>query len=286
MSVKNISGMLSEILKYSAKPRLFEPGEPRFWDDPHISKGMLEAHLNLDTDAASRRHATIDKDVENLITSGFVKHGDRVLDLGCGPGLYSSRLAEKGIKMTGIDISKRSLDYARQYAEKHGLDIDYRLLNFFDIDFSGKFDVILQTHGELNTFSDEKLNELLAKLRRALKPGGLLIFDLTTRDIRQKVDLENRWYAAGDGYWRPDSHLVLEQGFDYLENDIWLKQYMVVDKDGVKVYRLWFHDYTLETIRPVLRNAGFEIVHVWNDMTGTPYKAGGDNITIVAGSIS
>ena len=62
----------------------------------------------------------------------------------------------------------------------------------------------------------------------------------------------------------------------------WLNRYIVVDEKRVAVYNLWFHDYTLETIRPVLINSGFEIVRVWNDMTGTPYEQGGDNITIVA----
>lgn len=284
--VDNSIDIISAIIKYSGKPRPFEPGESRFWDDSHISIGMLAAHLDPESDAASRKHATIDKDVENLLASRFLKPGDRVLDLGCGPGLYSSRLAEKGLRMTGVDISERSLDYARRYAGEHGLQIDYRLLDFFDIDFTAEFDAVIQTHGELNTFSDEKLNELLSRFHRALKPGGLLIFDLTTRTVRKRVGLKNGWYAMKTGYWRPGPHLVLEQGFDYPENDIWLNRYIIVDNERVAVYNLWFHDYTLETFSPVLKNAGFEIVQVWNDMTGTPYREGGDNITLVGMKLS
>ena len=158
---------LSVLFDLSIKPRLYEPGESLFWNDPHISKGMLEAHLNPENDAASRKHKTIDKEVNHLISSGVLKPGDKVLDLGCGPGLYSSRLAAKGMKVTGIDISKNSLDYARHYAAEKGLDIDYRLINFFDVDYSGVFDAVIQVNGELNTFSDGKRDELLAKLRTA-----------------------------------------------------------------------------------------------------------------------
>lgn len=284
--IDNSIDIISAIIKYSEKPRPFEPGESHFWDDPHISRGMLAAHLDPASDAASRKHATIDKDVESLLASGFLRPGNRVLDLGCGPGLYSSRLAEKGLRMTGVDISERSLDYARRYAGEHGLQIDYRLLDFFDIDYTACFDAVIQANGELNTFSDEKLNELLSRLHRALKPGGLLIFDLTTRKVRKRVGLKNRWYAMKTGYWRPGPHLVLEQGFDYTEDDIWLNQYIVVDNDRVAVYNLWFHDHTLETFRPVLKNAGFEIVQAWNDMTGTPYSESGENSTLVARSLS
>lgn len=285
MSLMNIKDIVMKIAEYRSKPSLFEPGETLFWDDPHISRSMLEAHLDPHSDAASRKPTTIDKDVANLMSSGFLKPGDSVLDLGCGPGLYSSRLAEKGLRMTGIDISERSLDYARRQAAEKGLGIDYRRMDFFDIDFPDHFDAVIQVNGELNTFSDEKLKDLLGRIWRSLRNDGLLIFDSTTRKVRRKAGLTNRWYVSEAGFWRPGHHVVLEEGFDYPEDDVWLNQYIVIDEEKVTVYRLWFHDYSLETIRPVLKNSGFDIVQTWNDMTGTPYSKGGDNITIVAKKI-
>jgi len=283
MSTGKFADILNSILRSSEKPPLFEPGESLFWDDPHISRSMLEAHLNPDNDAASRRPEKIDSEVEHLISSGFLNPGDRVLDLGCGPGLYASRLAQRGIQVTGIDISDRSLNYARRYAEDNGLDIEYRKLNFFDIDYSDVFDAVLQTNGELNTFSGEKRDELLSKLHKALKPDGLLVFDVTTRALRMKFGLKNNWYVSDVGFWRPGRHLVLEDGLDFPENDVFLNRYIVVDDNRVAVYNLWFHDYNLESIRQVLVSAGFKLQHIWNDLTGTPYEDGGDWLAIVAG---
>jgi SAM-dependent methyltransferase len=277
----NFSKISSLIQQYSAKPRMFEPGERRFWDDPHISKGMLDAHLNPDHDAASRKPETIEKEIKHLTSSGILKPGDKVLDLGCGPGLYSSRLTEKGMKVTGVDISIRSLDYAMRYAEEKGIDIDYRLMDFFEIEFNEIFDAVLQTQGELCAFPDEKMDELLAKLHRALKSGGLLIFDVTTRALRMRDGLRNGWYISDGGFWRAGRHLVLEQGFDYPEHDVWLDQYIIIDEDNISVYRNWFHDHTLQSIRQALQNAGFKIIHAWNDLTGTSYEEGGDWIAIV-----
>lgn len=76
--------VLSSISQYSKKPPLFEPGELRFWDDPHISKGMLEAHLNPEQDAASRRPQTIDKEIRHLISSGTLKRGTGCSTLAVG----------------------------------------------------------------------------------------------------------------------------------------------------------------------------------------------------------
>jgi SAM-dependent methyltransferase len=275
------TGIITEILKYSARPPLFEPGEARFWDNPHISKGMLEAHLDPNTDAASRKMESIDKIIEHLVSSKVMKPGNRVLDLGCGPGLYASRLSRMGIVITGIDISPGSIKYARENAAENGLKIDYHCMNFFDMDFDNTFDVAMQVYGEVNTFSDEKRDLFFNRIYRALKPGGLFVFDITTRVTRMSYGLKNRWYTAEAGFWRPDKHLVLEQGFDYPEKDVWLDQYIVVDeKCNVTVYRCWFHDYTLSAITPVIENAGFKIVHVWNDLAGSPYKEGGEWIAI------
>lgn len=264
------------------RPALYEPGEPKFWDDEYISAGMLEAHLSQEFDAASRRFEIIDREIENLLSRGVLKSRDRVLDLGCGPGFYATRLAKKGIKVTGVDISSRSIDYARNKARGDNLDIEYVNNSFFDIDYSGEFDVVMQIYGEVNTFSDIERDLFLAKVHNALNPGGLFVFDLSTRAQRMKEGAVNHWHVFEGGLWRPGKHVILEEGFDYPEEDVWLDQYIVIDENGITVYRDWFHDYSLETILPVLGRAGFSVMQIWGDLTGTPYSGEGDWIALVA----
>jgi len=103
---------INQLAELSKKPALFTPGEKKFWDDPHISKCMLEAHLDPNHDAASRRPEIIDQTVHYLFESGILKHGMKVLDLGCGPGLYAERLYKAGVDVVGLDISERSIEYA------------------------------------------------------------------------------------------------------------------------------------------------------------------------------
>ena len=282
VTVINIEEVLKTVREYSGKPPLFEPGEEKFWDDDHISIGMLQAHLSQEHEAASRKIEAIEAQVEHLTFTGILKEGDRVLDLGCGPGLYASRLCRKGLKITGVDISRRSIEYAVKDAVENDLDIDYRLADFFSIDFSGKYDAVMQIYGEVNTFSDEKREAFLTNVHNSLKPEGLFIFDVTTRKLRNKEGAGNRWYLFNGGFWRPGKHLFLEEGFDYPEDNVWLDQYIIVDEKEVTVYRNWFHDYSLGTIKDVLENAGFSILQIWNDLDGTPYKEGSDWLAVVA----
>jgi SAM-dependent methyltransferase len=274
--------LFDSLLKFEAKPSLFEAGEVKFWDDPHISKSMLEAHLNDNHDAASRKLETIDKTVQHLLEHKVLRPGMKILDLGCGPGLYAQRLCKAGIEVVALDISERSIEYARKKAVDTGLEITYHCMNFFDMDYIEEFDAVIQVYGELCTFSNGRRDDLLKLINKALKKGGIFIFDVSTRAHRIRNGIRNGWYFSDGGFWRAGKHLVLEQGFDYPDEDTWLDQYIVVDAQGTKAYRIWFHDYSNASIKVVLENAGFKIKYIWNDLTGIDFAEGGDWIAIGA----
>ena len=63
---KMLQNIFERLADSGRKPQLFEPGEALFWDDPHISKSMLEAHLNPNVDGASRRWR--DKNIPPLVS--------------------------------------------------------------------------------------------------------------------------------------------------------------------------------------------------------------------------
>lgn len=274
--------LMDRLTELTVRPRLFELGESEFWNDPHISKGMLAAHLDPTHDAASRRPEMIDRTVKHLLDSGVLRPGMRLLDLGCGPGLYAERFCRAGIQVTGIDIAERSIEHAKKHASGLRLDIEYRCMDFFDMDYTEEFDAVIQIYGELCVFSDEQRDKLLKLIHRALKPGGVFAFDVTTRTHRMNTGLKNRWYFSQGGFWYPEEHLVLERGFDYPEEGVWLDQYIVISDEGVRVYRNWFRDYSRESISKILADAGFSIKHVWNDLMGAEFSEDGDWLGLVA----
>jgi Methylase involved in ubiquinone/menaquinone biosynthesis len=273
---------LDFLKSFIQKPEPFAPGEELFWDDPHISKGMLEAHLNPGTNAASRKPEIIDKTVKNLITAMNLKQGDKILDLGCGPGLYCKDFAQLGFTATGLDYSKRSVEYAKCDAAGNGLNIDYKYMNYLHMDYTDEFDAVTLIYGDLCVLSDKNRDLLLKKIHMALKPGGYFTFDVTTRVSRKKNGLKNRWYVVDSGFWKPGSHLVLENGFDYPEEGIFLDQYIVIEDSGkVSVYRNWFHDYALEEISEILNCSGFSVQQAWSDLSGEPYNENAEWIGVV-----
>ncbi len=274
---------IEHLLALQQKPSAFEPGEPLFWDDPHISSQMLKAHLDPNSDLASRRSETIDRMVGWIVDRLGLQAGDRVLDLGCGPGLYASRLAEHGMDVTGVDYSKRSITYARDYAETHGLAITYRYENYLELTDENAYDAALLIYGDFCPLNPGQRRTLLGNVRRALKPGGWFVLDVTTRTLREKHGVRNGWYAAEKGFWRPGPHLVLEEGFDYPEEKIYADQHIVIDADGTLcVYRNWFQDYDPGMITAEVEAGGFAVDGLWGDLIGTPLTPESEWIGVVA----
>ncbi len=267
-----------ELLRRLAeRPPLFEPGEPLFWDDPHISGQMLASHLEPGSGGANRPQSVIESTVDWLASKIDLRYGDRLLDLGCGPGLYCTRFAERGIRVTGVDYSRRSIDYAVSHARAAGLPIDYLLRDYVSMDpseYAGQFKAAVLIYGDFCVLNDQARDRVLANVHTMVAPGGLFAFDVTTPTHRDRYGAPRSWSASTGGFWKPGPHLVLDQLFDYPETVVSLRRSVVIEEDGdVYDYRIWTHLYTLESIEPVLRRAGFELLEAWSDLAGAPFAS-------------
>ncbi len=273
--------MIEQIERAARRPQLFEPSQAPFWDDPYIAEQLLATHLDDRTEAASRPATVIAEVVDFLVGRGLAGHGARVLDLGCGPGLYAHRLAAAGCEVTGLDLSAGSIAHARSRAEDAGLTVDYRVQDFCTLEAVGSFDLVLQAYGELATFADPVRDDLLRRIRTALTPDGALVFDVTTPTAHRPAP-SRRIELNDGGLWRPGTHLVLTDTYAY-PHDVTCEQYVVADdRDGVVTYRMWFHDYTPATLAPVLAEAGLVVEETWGSLTGAPYRADTDWFAVLA----
>jgi SAM-dependent methyltransferase len=211
-----------------------------------------------------------------------LKPGDSVLDLGCGPGLYASRFARAGLRVTGVDYSNRSIKYATNFAQENKLDVRYRYQNYLELIDENQYQAAFLIYGDFCPLSPEQRSTLLRNVQRALIPGGKFVLDVSTRACRKKHGVRNGWYAVERGFWKPGPHLVLEEGFDYPEQSIWLDQYTVIAANGnVSVYRNWFQDYTPETIADELSRGGFDVESFWGDLTGLPFSPDSEWIGVI-----
>lgn len=276
---------INRIIEKSKKPLLFEKGSSQMWIDEYISQQMLEAHLDPNTDAASRKPHTIDASVKWIAEYICDNNYDqKLLDLGCGPGLYTNRLAKQGFKnVEGVDFSTRSIDYAKTQALNLKLHVDYVCHDYLTLDFTTCFDVILLIYCDFGVLNKSERDSLLTKIYNNLKPGGKFVFDVfTPNKYRNHVDTRT-WNSHHGGFWSPTPHICLNSNYWYSKERVHLQQTIVLDdNDDLQIYNIWDQTYSLDEISSILSGIGFKDLEFFSDVTGRAYQEETEIMTIIA----
>ena len=278
--------MFHQLAALMHKPELYEKGTSEYseiWTDEHISKGMLDAHLNPDWDAATRNHAFVRDSVKWI---GAVVPADKypaLLDLGCGPGIYAELLHAAGYKVSGMDFSKRSIEYARSSANDKGLPIEYHLHDYLKINFVGQFDLVTLIYYEYGVFTIEDRAKLLANIHAALKPGGLLIFDVNSPQYLAGREESASWiFENNESFFSPYPHLRLDSVFLYEEKRTKCDRHIIITEQGVKSYNIWEHTFTKDELTQDLIAAGYSVKNIYGDIAGADYTGEGKEMCIIA----
>ena len=270
---------IKEIIKQTQKPALYEKGSAIMWTDPHISEQLLQIHLHPELDLASRKLATI-KSTADWVLAQTNKEQMNILDLGCGPGLYSEIFATKGHKVTGVDFSENSINYAKKEAIEKGLDINYLNQNYLELDVPEQsFDLVTLIYTDLGVLNADERSILLGNIKKALKPGGVFIFDLLNdKDLDKKVSPKN-WEVADSGFWRPNPYLVLSESFLYENEKVVLSQHVVTKDERTEVYRFWTHFFSHNDISEMVSPFRFTDLSFHEDVLPVGDIWNGDNVT-------
>lgn len=178
---------------------------PEFWDDPHISAQMLRHHLDPDSDASSRSHAFIERSVVWLVGLLSLREGSRVLDLGCGPGLYALGLARLGARVVGVDVSRRSLGHLLEASAAENLPIETVHGSYLEADLDGPHDAAILIYEDYCALNPAQRHLLLTRVREALRPGGQLVFDVTAAPAFPVFDgsVDDVEHRVGEGAGEP-----------------------------------------------------------------------------------
>lgn len=252
-------------------PRPWEEGDNIPWNEPGFSRRMLKEHLSQDHDAASRRYPVIERHVKFIHERILRGNPSRVLDLGCGPGLYAVRLARLGHVVYGIDFSPASIQYARELAGRENARCTFEQNDIRSASFGVDFDLAMLIYGELNVFRPSDAASILRKMRAALKPGGKLLLELSTAESVARIGAEAQsWHASSGGLFSDNPHLVLQEAFWDPDARAATKRYFIIDAESGGVTRCasTYQAYSSEELRALLSGIGFEEVIFYSSLTG------------------
>ena len=273
-----------DIVHRSEPPVPWDEGDNIPWGNPAFSERMLAEHLSQAHDHASRTELRVDAHVDWIWSDVLGGKPASVLDLACGPGLYTERLAARGCRCVGIDVAPAAIRHAQ--ASAADLECAYACEDVRTAAFGTDVGLVMMLSGQLNVFRREEATDLLLRAFRALSRGGQVLLEVQTHD-HVRGDGETRctwWQAEPSGIFSQDPHLVLqESSWDELSRTR-TDRFFVVDADqrSIERHAMSTEAYTEEQICRLLVNTGFADVRVCASLTGEPDPTYPFNLVVTA----
>ncbi len=207
-----------------------------------------------------------------------------VLDLGCGTGKLTRRLARAGFDMIGVDNSEEMLSIARSGGDDPGDagGILYLLQDMREFELFGTVRAVVSVCDSINyLLGEDELLRVFSLVNNYLDPGGIFIFDLNTiykyRELLGETTIcENR--EEGSFIW--------ENAFDEADgiNEYDLTLYIREENGYYRRYEETHFQraYPPDTVGRLLAEAGMEVVAVFDAFTREPVKEKSERISFVA----
>ncbi|MCP4257567.1 MAG: class I SAM-dependent methyltransferase [Planctomycetes bacterium] len=276
--------MFEELEKINSRPEPFEfYTADDLWTDEYTSKQMLSYHLNEEVDISSRNTAFIEKSVEWIVSHFNIGAGTKIADFGCGPGLYTTRLAKRQADVTGIDFSKNSIRYAQEAASEEGLDIHYVNQNYLEYEADDRFSLVMMIMCDFCVLNPTQRKKMLSKFHKILQSGGSVLLDVNSlTDFEQQK--EGAIYEANllNGFWSPNKYYGFLNTFKYEQEKVVLHKYTLIEAKRVRTIYNWFQFFSLEALEKEFAECGFTVEGFYCDVAGSAFNPESAEFAIVA----
>jgi SAM-dependent methyltransferase len=191
--------------------------------------------------------------------------GDRVLDLCCGPGRHAIALAQQGLRVTGVDRTNFLLRKAEENAQAAGVQLELVREDMRRFRRPAAFDLIVSLYTSFGYFDDEDNQRVLYNVRDNLAPGGVVVFDVASKEGVAASFQETASATAPDGARAFKRHTV---------SDDWSRidhQWTIVRGDRARSFEFTLRIFSGRELKDLLLATGFSRVQLFGELDGRPY---------------
>jgi len=276
--------MFKELKEHNTRPAPFQfYTADELWANEHTAKQMLEYHLNETIDVSSRNMNFVELSVEWIISHFGVDKNTEIADFGCGPGIYTTLLAEREAIVTGIDFSENSLRYAKKVAAQKDLKINYVLTNYLDFETANSFDLLTMIMCDFCALSPEQRKIMLSKFYSLLKPDGSVLLDVySLNSFDQKEESATYELNQLNGFWSPEDYYCFVNTFKYEKEKVILDKYTIIEKSRKRVVYNWLQYFSKNSLIKEFEGNGFKIEEIYSDVAGKTFTPESTDIAIIA----
>ncbi len=220
--------------------------------------------------------------VQKLLKKNKIEKG-LLLELGCGTGSMTRRLAGKGFDMIGIDNSEEMLSVAREISTPKEESILYLCQDMREFELYGTVAAVISVCDSMNyILSEDDLLQVFRLVNNYLDPKGLFIFDLDTQYAYEEV-LGDNTIAEN----REEGSFIWENNYyeDEMINEINLTLFLPEEETLLfKRYEETHYRkaYNIDTVKRLIEEAGMELVAIYDALTEKKPKKDCERVYIIA----
>jgi SAM-dependent methyltransferase len=274
---------VGRLSSFPAWPRPFDPDAELDWSDPAFSRRLLAEHLDQSHDGASRRRSLVDRHARRL-RQLLPDPPARVLDAGCGPGLYAVRLARLGYRVDGIDIGPAVIRHARREARAEGVarQVHFEVADVRDLTAATRYDAVILIYYVLENLPVRGQVAALRRLGSALLPGGRLIAEFRLRPDQLPGRL-SAWEVTDSSLLGSRRQLLMSDSvYDRARNLFILREVAVFEDGEVAVQQTTSRLFGFDEIEKLLARAGMRLLRAFDGWTQHPGGPLCDSVLVVA----
>lgn len=219
--------------------------------------------------------------VERIFKEHRVEKG-LVLELGCGTGNMTRRMADKGFDMIGLDSSEEMLSIARELSSEQDDGILYLCQDMRDFELYGTVAAVICVCDSINyMITEEDIRKVFGRVGNYLDPGGLFFFDMDTGYLYEEILGDNTTVMN-----REEGSVIWENTFypEEMINEVNLtlfirkEENLYQKKEETHVRKA----YPVDTIRRLLFEAGMEMIAAYDELTQEDPNKESERIYILA----
>lgn len=215
-------------------------------------------------------------EIDNLIMLADLQPGNNVLDSCCGQGRHSIVLADRGMIVTGVDVTKPYLDMARERSSEAGLSIEFIHDDILHFARENSFDGAFNLYNSLGYFDDPDDDSIyFSNICRSLKKGGKFIIESTGKEVLARDFRDCFWYEY------EDFKIMVE----YSINLNWteLETRWIFLKEGKETDAVFRHRiFSALELANLLNQNGFSTIEFFGDYDGRPYDQNAERLIAIA----
>jgi 2-polyprenyl-3-methyl-5-hydroxy-6-metoxy-1,4-benzoquinol methylase len=200
----------------------------------------------------------------------------RLLDVPCGFGRHSVELAERGFRVTGVDVSADCLARARKLAVERSVVVHWAQCEMRQLPASEPFDGAICLGNSLGYIDHDGTEIFLTRLAGALRPGARLVLESGAIAESLLPNLKPQAEYAFGG-------IVVVDARDYDPARSCMQSTNTITVDGkTSVHRDWQFVFTLAEVHRMLAAAGFRVLDIYCSLDRQPYVLGSENMYLIA----